>query len=52
MKNSKNRISSRRITVLHDNCGEVVLDKLLLRCIKEMRPDKGAYIRGARRPRA
>ena len=32
--------SSRRITVLHDNCGEVVLDKLLLRCIKEMRPDK------------
>lgn len=26
--------------MLHDNCGEVVLDKLLLRCIKEMWPDK------------
>ena len=45
----KKRISeAHRLTVLHDNCGEVVLDKLLIRLLKRDYPDKEiiAVVRG------
>ena len=31
--------TARKITYLTDNCGEIVFDKLLIRCIKEFYPD-------------
>ncbi len=38
--NFKNDIlKAKKITYLTDNCGEIVFDKLLMRCIKELYPD-------------
>ncbi len=36
----RNIEQSNKIVVLHDNCGEVVLDKLLIRYIKSVYPEK------------
>lgn len=32
-------LKAKKITYLTDNCGEIVFDKLLIRCIKELCPD-------------
>ena len=36
----RNIEQSNKIVILHDNCGEVVLDKLLIRYIKSVYPEK------------
>ena len=36
----KNKLeSAKRLCFLHDNCGEIVLDKILIRIIKKLRPE-------------